>query len=216
MGSWSWRDRLSRSAVHRPKSQQILAQYPQAAARTVKLGIVDEAEKGWLLENAALLLYPSITEGFGLNPFEAAQIGTPALTSRGGSLAEVMGEQVVYFESFDPEESADAIWSLINDATARTRQTDAILARVADFRWLETASRLWTLLDRILELPPRSILVDQQVETIRRLTMPGAADGQTPMRSWVERLKRAFYIMRREGPSSLLAEARQFIRWKLQ
>ena len=104
-------------------SEEILAQFPQAAAQTLQLGVVDEAEKGWLLKNATVLLYPSISEGFGLNPFEAAQVGTPALTSRGGSLAEVLGDDVVYFESFDPEESADILWTLIKDESARARQT---------------------------------------------------------------------------------------------
>jgi GT2 family glycosyltransferase len=198
------------------EEQEILALFPQAAAQTLHLGIVDEAEKGWLLKNATVLLYPSISEGFGLNPFEAAQVGTPALTSRGGSLAEVLGDDVVYFESFDPEESADILWTLINDESARTRQTEAIRVRGAEFRWTETASRLWALLDQVVELPPRSVLISQQVDTIHRLTMPGAVDGQTPIRSWIERLNRAFHIVRREGVSSLWAETRQFIRWKLQ
>ncbi len=198
------------------EEQEILVQFPQAAAQTVQLGIVDEAEKGWLLANAVVLLYPSISEGFGLNPFEAAQIGTPALTSRGGSLAEVLGEEVVYFDSFDPEESADLLWTLIEDEAARTKQTEAIRARAAEFRWTETAARLWTLLYQVIDLPPRSVLVSQQADTIQRLTMPGAVDGQTPIRGWYERLNRAFHIVRREGFSSLWAETRQFIRWKLQ
>ena len=59
-------------------------------ARRVDLESVDEAEKAWLYANAALVLYPTVREGFGLVPFEAAAAGTPTLWAAHSSLAELL------------------------------------------------------------------------------------------------------------------------------
>ena len=56
----------------------------------VDLGAVDEAEKAWLYANAALVLYPTVNEGFGLVPFEAADAGAPCLWAAHSSLAELL------------------------------------------------------------------------------------------------------------------------------
>ena len=54
-----------------------LLRAPEHAGAVHELGAVSQAEKAWLLANAAAVVYPSTYEGFGLVPFEAAQVGTP-------------------------------------------------------------------------------------------------------------------------------------------
>ena len=54
------------------------------------LGAVSEAEKAWLFERSALVLYPSVIEGFGLVPFEAAAHGSPCMWAPVGSLGELL------------------------------------------------------------------------------------------------------------------------------
>src|SRR5207247_3696760 len=44
-----------------------------------------------LYSGAALLIQPSLAEGFGLPPLEAMACGTPVLASDAGSLPEVLG-----------------------------------------------------------------------------------------------------------------------------
>lgn len=69
--------------------------YEMAAAgrhtsRVTRLGPVTAAERNWLLGRADVVLYPTSAEGFGLVPFEAAALGTPAAFVRFGPLAETM------------------------------------------------------------------------------------------------------------------------------
>ena len=186
--------------------------HPEIADRFMDLGPVSEAEKRWLLENAALVLYPSTAEGFGLIPFEAAAAGTAALVSPVASLPEVLGDQVRYLPS-DPAEAAPLAWELMTDPAAAQCQLDAVLARSRLFQWDDVAARLWQFCLDILELPPRSILIDEQVDLARRLTLPGAADGQTAAKNWWQRLRLAVHILRTEGMGPLTTEIKQYINW---
>jgi len=65
------------------------------AARVIDVGNVTEAEKAWLLQHAGLVIYPSIYEGFGIVPFEAAARSTPALSTRFTAVGEVLGDDVL-------------------------------------------------------------------------------------------------------------------------
>ncbi len=58
---------------------RMLARAPSLAERTIDVGAVDEPEKLWLLGRAGLVLYPTVYEGFGLVPFEAAEHGLPCM-----------------------------------------------------------------------------------------------------------------------------------------
>jgi glycosyltransferase involved in cell wall biosynthesis len=60
------------------------------ASRILRTGAVSSAEKTWLLQHAAVVLYPTSSEGFGLIPFEAAALGTPTAFVRFGSLREIL------------------------------------------------------------------------------------------------------------------------------
>ncbi|MEL7343702.1 MAG: glycosyltransferase family 1 protein [Pseudomonadota bacterium] len=55
----------------------------------------DEVVQGWLA-GAKGLLFPSHAEGFGLPPFEAAQLGVPVIAARLPSLEEHLGDWVIY------------------------------------------------------------------------------------------------------------------------
>ncbi|HUB10252.1 MAG TPA: glycosyltransferase family 1 protein, partial [Myxococcales bacterium] len=56
---------------------------------TQLLGKVDDADLPPLYSAASLFLFPSVYEGFGLPPLEAAACGTPVLVARGSSLDEI-------------------------------------------------------------------------------------------------------------------------------
>lgn len=128
---------------------------PQLRDQMHYLGAVAEAEKQWLLANSALVLYPSIAEGFGLVPFEAAAVGKPALTTRSTSLGEVLGEEVAYLELLDPEQDAATAWALISNPEAAARQVAAIQARATFFTWEGVAAKTWEFYERVLGLLPR-------------------------------------------------------------
>lgn len=74
---------------------------------------VPDATLGTLYRYAALLVYPSLTEGFGLPPLEALSVGLRPVASRRGSLPEVLGERAVYCNPEDTKDIASKIESAL-------------------------------------------------------------------------------------------------------
>ena len=71
---------------------EFLAAHPSLRGHVATLGAIDEAEKAWLYREATGVLYPTIHEGFGLLPFEAAgsraalPLCAPVVAGRASSL----------------------------------------------------------------------------------------------------------------------------------
>ena len=121
----------------------------------VRLGSVSEGEKWWLLSRARVVLYPSINEGFGLVPFEAASVGTPTLTGRTASLPEVLGDQVTFGEHWNPMIWADIVAEWLRDPLKALAQVTEISRRGAELSWMQAAERTWSEFDRTLSRPRR-------------------------------------------------------------
>lgn len=177
--------------------------HPELQSRVHYLGAVSEAEKKWLLENATLLLFPSIYEGFGLVPFEAAALGTPSLTTRSTALSEVLGDRAIYLETFDAETGAQVTWSLLSQPDLVREQLAAIQAMASTFKWRDVADKTWDFYQRILEMPPRVYGYKVQVE-----------ESETAPKTWRERIAIAVHVLLMEGPRSLWREIQQYIRWR--
>ena len=71
------------------------------------------------ISRAYALILPSLLEGFGLPAVEAMACGTPVLSSRAGSLPEVVGEAGVYFDPIDIDSIAGVIRMLLNASAHR-------------------------------------------------------------------------------------------------
>jgi glycosyltransferase involved in cell wall biosynthesis len=65
-----------------------------------------------LYRRAKAVLVPSLLEGFGIPVLEGMASGTPVITSRSSSLAEVGGEAVQYFDPLDESSIAASIFAL--------------------------------------------------------------------------------------------------------
>ena len=64
-------------------------------------GLIPVADLPFLLKAASLLVYPSLMEGFGLPPAEAAAVATPVLSSNTSSLPEVVKNPDSLFDPND-------------------------------------------------------------------------------------------------------------------
>ena len=67
-------------------------------------GMIPSEDLPGLYAAASLLIYPSLYEGFGLPPVEAAAVGTPVLAADNSSLPEVVPKRKCRFDSTDPTE----------------------------------------------------------------------------------------------------------------
>lgn len=216
--SVAWGDSNAEEAQERSRS-------PGLANRIVSIGLVSEAEKTWLLEHAALVLYPSIQEGFGIVPFEAAAVGTPALTTRLSSLSEVLGQDVLYLDTLDPRVGAETVWALVADTERARRQVEAVRARAAAFTWNDVALRTWEFYARILKLPPRLQIAEEYLQEFsewgnrakgaaRWARLSSLTAAEHPLRAWLRRMRVGFHVLQTGGLRALRKEIRQYIQWR--
>jgi GT2 family glycosyltransferase/glycosyltransferase involved in cell wall biosynthesis len=130
-----------------------LAAHPVLAPHVVRLDSVGEAEKAWLQDHAALLMYPTLSEGFGMVPFEAAQAGVPVLTTRQGALDEVLPVELATTVSLVPEHNVELAERLLHDQSFRDEQVALLVAACERFTWEASAVALVDLVHRTLESP---------------------------------------------------------------
>jgi len=98
-----------------------------AAPNVVRLPYVERPTLMSLIAGARALLFPTITEGFGLPIVEAMQLGTPVLTTRGGATEEIAGGAALLADPLSVPELAEQI----------TRLGDAVLVETLAQRGLE-------------------------------------------------------------------------------
>jgi alpha-1,3-rhamnosyl/mannosyltransferase len=100
------------------------------------LGRVDQATLELLYERAAVVVVPSLHEGFGLPVLEAMARGKVVVAAAGSSLPEVGGDAALYVD--DPSDSAaiaEALATAIGDESVRARLERAARDRAAGFTW---------------------------------------------------------------------------------
>lgn len=74
---------------------------------TVNIKIIDDASDemlSWYYRNCKYVIFPSFYEGWGLPVAEALNFGKPVIASRAGSIPEVGGGSVEYFNPHSPDE----------------------------------------------------------------------------------------------------------------
>ena len=101
---------------------------------------MERADLEALLAGAAVFCYPSLKEGFGLPVLEAMAQGTPVVTSKDTSMAEVAIDASVLVDPRDEDAIAAAMDELLTDDGTAARLADAGRARAALYTWERTAA----------------------------------------------------------------------------
>ncbi|MFA9517437.1 glycosyltransferase family 4 protein [Halopenitus sp. H-Gu1] len=104
-----------------------------------RLGFVSEPQLTWLYDAAALFVFPSLYEGFGLPILEAMSRGTPVITSDCGAMAEISGNAAHLVSPTDPGTIADGIEYVLDDTEYRQAISQQGKHHAADFTWSRTA-----------------------------------------------------------------------------
>jgi glycosyltransferase involved in cell wall biosynthesis len=95
---------------------------------------VDTEDLAALYRLAALAVYPSVFEGFGLPVVEALASGTPVVTTRGGVFPEAGGPGSAYVDPRNPEELRSTLAALLADPDRRAAMRAAGLTYAERFR----------------------------------------------------------------------------------
>lgn len=93
-----------------------------------------------LYQNAQMLIFPSLYEGFGFPPLEAAAVDCPVLSSNATVLPEVIGDSGFYFNPLSGEDFVRNFKNLIADESLRKSKIKAGRENCKRFSW-ETSSK---------------------------------------------------------------------------
>ena len=115
------------------------------------LGRVSDEELAELYQNAIAFIYPTLYEGFGLPPIEAAHFGCPAIISNIPVLREVCGDTAIYFNPHDYKSIIDAVrYTITLTEEQREMLVSASKKNLERFSWRISAQRLIEILQRPL------------------------------------------------------------------
>jgi len=112
-----------------------------------------EAELTALYRGAALLLFPSRYEGFGLPPLEAMAAGCPVVCSSAGALAETVGDAALTAPADDEPALAEAALRVLRCPETRRRLVAAGRHRAEAFARLDLGGALAATYARALGGP---------------------------------------------------------------
>lgn len=104
-----------------------------------------------LYAESACFVFPSLYEGFGLPPLEAAACGTPVVTSNVSSLPEVMGQAAEYVNPEHVPSIAAGITHVLYHDDRRVQLIQAGKRRAAEFSWRECAAQTLHVYENIMD-----------------------------------------------------------------
>lgn len=129
-------------AAHCPSAREKLKKLAD------ELGLSDSIQFKDYLENivleynkAALFVFPSLYEGFGLPILEAMACEVPVICSNKTSLPEIGGNAVIYFDGYDPESLANKMYQVLTNNQIRKKLIKNGLKRIKEFSWEKTAEK---------------------------------------------------------------------------
>lgn len=85
--------------------------------------------------HARALVFPSLSEGFGMPILEAMSLGTPVITSNISSMGEIARDCALLVDPLSVTEIADALTRLYSDVTLREKLIQAGKTRSKEYSW---------------------------------------------------------------------------------
>ena len=124
--------------------------YHGLAERVVVLSGISDEELRWLYENALLFVTPSLHEGFGFTPIEAAICKTPVVSSKCDSLFEVTQGRLAYYEpATDANALANQMLSILNNPPSIKELDDISSKFKEDYSVENNASSIVEVLKKV-------------------------------------------------------------------
>ena len=98
-------------------------------------GFISDSELAGIYATALAMVFPSLSEGFGLPAVESMAAGTPVLASNRASLPEVVGDAGLLFDPTSVDSIVESMHSFLIDRELRHELRVRSLTRVRKFSW---------------------------------------------------------------------------------
>lgn len=110
----------------------------------------DDSTLSALYQQAAMLVYPSLYEGFGIPPLEAMSFGCPVVCCNAASMPEVVGDAASYFDPSDTDSLTAAIERVAFDEVFRSELIRRGTERLKLFSWQRCAEQTLDVYQKVL------------------------------------------------------------------
>lgn len=117
--------------------------------RIVFTGKINDDELKYLYKKAALYIYISFYEGFGLSPLEAMSYGVPTIVSNVTSIPEVVGNRAIKVAPNDTEEIAKNMYKLLENNKFRESILEKMYTEKVGFSWGKSGKEMIELYKNI-------------------------------------------------------------------
>jgi glycosyltransferase involved in cell wall biosynthesis len=124
---WKWTNPLN------------LPQYAHLRPKVQIISDVTQEELVKFYQHAAVFVYPSYYEGFGLPVLEAMACGAPVIASSTSALPEVGGDAALYANPYSEGEFFAQVVRVLSEEILRKNLITKGLNRVREFSWRRTA-----------------------------------------------------------------------------
>lgn len=114
------------------------------------LGFVDDDDVPDLYRAADVFVYPSLFEGFGLPPVEAMACGCPVVSSRAGSLDEVVSDAAATIDPLKVGDITTKLTHLATNAEARQALVEKGFENAQRFHWSTNAQQVAKVYEQVL------------------------------------------------------------------
>lgn len=103
-----------------------------------------------LYGRAAVFVFPSLYEGFGIPLLEAMSLGCPVVCSNGGSLPEVAGDAAELFDPMDETGMRSSIERVVSSSERSQFLVVRGYERIKKFSWAKCAQDTFDVYNKVL------------------------------------------------------------------
>jgi glycosyltransferase involved in cell wall biosynthesis len=113
------------------------------------LGYIPDETLSILYRLAAVFVFPSLYEGFGLPPLEAMACGAPVVTSNTSSLPEVAGDAAVLVDPYSIDSIVEGTERVLNDPAFANELRRRGPVRAREFSWEQSVAQTHGLYEAV-------------------------------------------------------------------
>lgn len=144
-------DDINHPELESLKKVNLLIKELKLESNLIRVGNIEKEDLVGFYNLATVYVQPSFYEGFGLPVLQALSCGTPVVSSNGGSLKEVGGEAVIYFDPFNPNALVTVLKEVIQNKSLQDKLSRMGIKRSHRFSWANTASRTKLVYQKVLK-----------------------------------------------------------------